>query len=204
MNFLPATLEEGKLRTALGDMPLTDELRAGSSAATRRATCISASGRRTSRTPRWCRPTTSRTASPSAPPSTWSSRWARTSSSTSPWRSRRRRTRRARGARPGLRPGRHRRQRRDRGRPARRRARSREGEDAELWVDARTIHVFDPASGATSAGSARHRQRRLGAGSLAARRLATVRRRAEPRACSGAASRRPGLTGLPARCGAAR
>jgi multiple sugar transport system ATP-binding protein len=27
MNFLPATLEQGKLRTALGDMPLTDELR---------------------------------------------------------------------------------------------------------------------------------------------------------------------------------
>ena len=84
MNFMAGTLEDGKLRTGVGDFPLTPQLRQALEGAGPAAMSSSASGRRASRTPRWCRPRSSRTGWSSTPTSTWSSRWARRSSSTSP------------------------------------------------------------------------------------------------------------------------
>ena len=149
MNFLSGTLEEGKLRTSLGDFPLTDQMRrALTDAKAGPSRSSSASGRRTSRTRRWWRTDNRR------------------HGHHLPHHHRRRRVHglrrvrllhpgardrgdlgRARGAGQGLRARGHRRQRRHDRRPARRRDPRTRGPEAELWVDARAIHVFDPASG---------------------------------------------------------
>ena len=60
MNFVPGTLEEGRLRTGLGDMPLSAAQRQAIEAAGAAGTSSWASGPSTSRTPRWCRRTSCR------------------------------------------------------------------------------------------------------------------------------------------------
>jgi multiple sugar transport system ATP-binding protein len=81
MNFLPATVEQGMLRTNLGDIPLRDELRRSRDrgAATSSSACVP----RASRTPRSCRALPTAPASRSPRRSTCWSRWAPTSTRTS-------------------------------------------------------------------------------------------------------------------------
>ena len=70
MNFMACTLEEGMLRTSLGEFRLGDRLRRELEAPGPGGKSSWACGRRTSRTWRWSRPTTARTGSRSTPAST--------------------------------------------------------------------------------------------------------------------------------------
>ena len=83
----------------------------------------------------------------------------------------------------------------------------REGQDAELWVDARALHVFDPSSGrnlslgAGDGARARCRRRGFGSGRRHRRRQARRRppspngHRSRARPASARGSRRPGHWG---------
>ena len=142
MNFLPATLEGNRLKMPFGEIELDET--AGQGRRRPRPRCWSASARSTSRTPRWSRRTSGRWARRSAPASTSRSGWATRSTPTS-------RTRRPRRSPPSCAscPASWTRE------ELRTQAvvsidstsRIREGREAEFWLDARKVHIFDPETG---------------------------------------------------------
>ena len=142
MNFLPATPEGNRLKTPFGD----DRARrdAGRRAGRAGTCCWSASGRSTSRTPRWSTRPSARSARPSGPGSTSPSGWATRSTPTSPTRRRRRSPTQLRDLSREL-----------DSEELRTQAivsidstsRIREGREAEFWLDSRKVHVFDPQTG---------------------------------------------------------
>ena len=146
MNFLPGEIEGDRVKLPIGDLPLPEQARGGAGGgASSVIVGIRAGGLRG----RLAGSATGVSAGPSSRRrSTWSSRWARrrTPTSRSPTRAS---SRRSSPSSPRT-PASPRRRSGDQGMVVARidaESKISRGEEAELWVDATKLHLFDPESG---------------------------------------------------------